>query len=156
MYLLRHLLDLMTQNYAMTFRPLNLAEIKRLSITLKKNKLGVIPSDYAFFLCWTDGLTWNGLELFSVYPHERSDTVYPQPTLLEAQQKSPLENAFPDRLVLGRCWEDLICYNSKTKLYEILNRFTYEPVLTFSRFVDLLYHYAHFDGVVTLPTDTAS
>ena len=35
MYLLRHLLDLMT-NYAMTFRPLNLAEIKRLSITLKK------------------------------------------------------------------------------------------------------------------------
>ena len=156
MYLLRVILDKLNQNYAMTFPPLQKEQIKRFSIVMKKAGFNVIPPGYGEFLCWTDGLTWSGLELFSVYPHERSDTVYPQPTLLEVQQKYPLEDAFPDRIVLGRCWEDLICYNGQTKLYEILNRFTYEPVLTFSRFVDLLYHYAHFDGVVTLPTETAS
>jgi len=156
MYLLRHLLDLMTQNYAMTFRPLNLAEIKRLSITLKKNKLGVIPSDYAFFLCWTDGLVWHDLELFSVYEYDRPDTVYPQPTLLAVQKKKILEDAFPQKLVLGRGSEVLICYDAQTKLYEVLDRFTYQSVIKFPRFIDLLYFYAVHEHSTTSPTETAS
>ena len=98
MYLLRRLLDMMTQDYAITFRPLNLAEVKRLSIALKKNNLCIIPLDYANFLCWSDGLVWRNLELFSVYSYERPDTVYPHPTLLEVQKKHIVEDAFP-RLV---------------------------------------------------------
>lgn len=156
MYLLRQLLDKMTQDYALTFRPLKLAEVKRLSITLKKNNLCIIPSDYANFLCWTDGLVWHDLELFSVYSYERPDTVYPHPTLLDIQKKHILEEAFPRKIVLGRGAENLICYDEKTKRYEILNRFTYQPVIQFPRFIDVLYFYVGQEKSTTSPTETAS
>ena len=156
MYLLRRLLDSMTQNYAITFRPLNLADVKRLSIAFKKNNLCVIPTDYAAFLCWTDGLVWRDLELFSVYEYERPDTVYPQPTLLSVQNKKVLENAFPHKLALGRGLESLICYDEQTKQYEILDRFTYQQIITFPRFIDVLFFYVCRVHSVTLPTDTAS
>ena len=156
MYLMRRLLDNMTQNYAITFRPLQLGEVKRLSIALKKNKMCVIPSDYANFLCWTDGLVWQDLELFSVYEYERPDTVYFQPTLLGIQQKKLLGDAFPHKLVLGRALEVLICYDEQTKLYEILDRFTFQAIVKFSRFIDVLYFYAGKEHSVTSPTETAS
>jgi len=156
MYLLRHLLDTISQDYALTFRPLNLGEVKRLSIALKKNNLCVIPSDYANFLCWSDGLVWHDLELFSVYSYERPDTVYPQPTLLDIQKKHLLENAFPHKIVLGRCAEELICYDERIKRYEVLNRFSYQTVIQFPRFVDMLYFYVGKEKSVTSPTETAS
>lgn len=156
MYLLRHLLDTMTQDYALTFRPLNLAEVKRLSIALKKNNLCVIPSDYANFLCWSDGLVWRNLELFSVYSYERPDTVYPHPTLLEIQKKHLLEDAFPHKIILGRELESIICYDEQKRLYEILERFSYQPVIQFARFVDLLYFYVGKERSSTVPTETAS
>ena len=156
MYLLRQLLDRMTQDYALTFRPLKLAEVKRLSIALKKNNLCVIPSDYANFLCWTDGLVWHDLELFSVYSYERPDTVYPHPTLLEIQKKQLLEHAFPHKIVLGRSIEELVCYDTKTKLYEVLNRFSYQPIIQLPRFIDILYFYVGKGNSVTVPTETAS
>ena len=156
MYLLRSLLDKINESYAQTFHPLDVAQVKRLSIVMKKAGFEVVPMDYVNFLTWTDGLVWNDLELFSVYPHDRADTIYAQPTLLDMQKKHCLQDTFPHKLILGSALEELICYNADSKKYEILDRFTYESILQFPRFVDVLYFYAHAKGSVTSPTETGS
>ena len=156
MYLLRFLLDKANENYALTFPPLEVGEVKRFSIVMKKAGFGVVPSDYVNFLTWSDGLVWHDLELFAVYPHDRPDTIYAQPTLLDMQKKQLLGEAFANKLVIGRASEELICYDTEHKLYEILDRFSYEPLLQFPRFVDLLYFYVCHNGIVTLPTETGS
>ena len=156
MYLFRFLLDRANEDYALIFPPLELMQIKRFSIVMKKSGFDVVPSDYVNFLTWSDGLVWHDLELFSIYSHERPDTIYLQPTLLEIQKKRLLGDAFMQKLVIGRASEELICFDTETKIYEILDRFSYKPLLKFPRFVDLLYFYIRQNGIATSPTETGS
>ena len=135
------LLNNMYQNYASLFPPVTLTDIQRVSIQLVKQGLVQIPSDYIQFLEITDGLSWNGLELFSIYEHDRKDSVFPSVQLLSYQGSQHLKSLFPKSLILGVAMEYFVLYDSLKKEYLLVNRYTYEPVIKLPRLADVLYFY---------------
>ena len=135
------LLNGMYQNYASVFSPVGLMDIQRVSIQLVKQGLVQFPNDYIQFLEITDGLSWNGLEFFSIHEHERKDCVFPNIQLLSYQATQNLKSMFPKSLVLGMAPEHLILYEAPQKEYTIVDRYTYAPVIKLPRLADVLYFY---------------
>lgn len=129
------------QNYAQVFAPAQMMDIQRTSISLVKKGWIQIPTDYIQFLSLTDGLSWNGVELFAIREHERRDSVFAQPTLLGYQEENSLKTLFPKALVIGRATEELIIYRGDLKEYHVLDRYTYEPVVKLPRLTDVLHFY---------------
>lgn len=138
---IQSILNTLYQNYAQVFAPAQMMDIQRTSITLVKKGWIQIPADYIQFLSLTDGLSWNGLELFAIKEHERRDSVFTQPTILNYQEENSLKNLFPKALILGRASEELILYRGDLKEYHILDRYTYEPVIKLPRLTDVLHFY---------------
>lgn len=128
------------QNYAQIFPPMDMMAIQRTSIAFVKSGLIQIPADYVQFLTLSDGLSWNGIELFGIQENERRDTVFPQPTL-KTNQSEDLRKLFPKTLLIGRANEELIVYFNKTHAYHILDRYTYETIVKLPRLADVLYFY---------------
>ena len=140
MSLMQSLCEQLKLKNALLFPRASMPQIQTLSINLVKAGFTRIPHGYMTFLQVADGLTWNGVELFSCVPHERAGTVFAQPDLLDYQQKHGLGKAFKDYLILGRATECLICYHNIEKNYQLLDRNTLCVILKFPRFQDVLYH----------------
>ena len=138
---LNAVLNNMYQNYALVFPATNIMDIQRTSIALVKQGLVQIPNDYVQLLSITDGLNWNGLELFSIHEHERKECVFPSIQLLPYQMTQNLKGLFPKSLILGLAPEHLILYEAPKKEYVIVNRYTYAPVVKLPRLADVLYFY---------------
>ena len=135
------ILNKLYQNYAQVFAPQPMMTIQRTSIALVKKGYIQIPLDYVQFLMLSDGLSWNGVELFSIDPHERKDTVFFQPTLMGIQEELTLKKLYPKTLVVGIGPEELIVYFNETHAYHLLDRYTYETVVKLPRLSDVLYFY---------------
>ena len=134
-------LNNMYQTYAIVFPSASIMDIQRTSIQLVKQGLIQIPGDYVQFLSITDGLNWNGLELFSIHEHERTDCVFPSIQLLPYQATQNLKALFPKSLIIGFSPEHFILYEALKKAYTIVNRYTYTPVIGLPRLADVLYFY---------------
>jgi len=135
------ILNKLYQNYAQVFAPCAMMTIQRTSIALVKSGHIQIPSDYVQFLTLSDGLSWNGLELFGIEAHERKDTVFASPTLKDEQEKNDLKKLFPKALAVGRMGEELILYFNETHAYHIIDRYTYDTIVKLPRLSDVLYFY---------------
>lgn len=135
------ILNNMYQTYAIVFPPVSVMDVQRTSIQMVKNGLVQIPTDYVQFLLITDGLNWNGLELFSIHEHERKDCVFPCIQLVPYQSTQNLKSLFPRSLILGFAPEHFILYEAIKKEYTIIDRYTYAPVIRLPRFADVLYFY---------------
>ena len=138
---LNTILNNMYQTYALVFPAASIMDIQRTSIQLVKQGLVQIPTDYVQFLSTTDGLNWNGLELFSIHEHERKDCVFPSIQLLPYQSTQNLKSLFPKSLILGFSSEYFILYEAPKKEYVIVDRYTYMPVVKLPRLADVLYFY---------------
>ena len=138
---IQSILNTLYQNYAQVFAPTETMAIQRTSITLVKKGWIQIPIDYIQFLRLTDGLSWNGLELFAIKEHDRRDSVFGQPTLLAYQEEHSLKDILPKALILGRGTEELVVYRGDLKEYHILDRYTYDPVVKLPRLTDVLHFY---------------
>ena len=138
---LNTILNNMYQTYALVFPSATIMDIQRTSISLVKQGLVQIPSDYIQFLSMTDGLNWNGVEFLSIHEHERKDCVFPTLQLQPYQATQNLKSLFPKSLILGIAPEHLILYEAPKKEYIIINRYTYTPVVKLPRFADVLYFY---------------
>lgn len=125
---------------ALLFHGGTLNEAQATSIALVKAGFIRIPRGYLNFLNLSDGLVWNGMELFSCTAHERAGTVFDHPTLVEYHVKYAKGLFFAKRLVLGRGTEFLICYDSASHCYELVARDSLKPMLKLPRFEDILFH----------------
>ncbi len=142
MKLLNTILKKLYQDYAIVYPPAAPEEIKQLSFTLLKNRLPQIPADYADFLSKTNGLYWNGLELYATTQQERNKGAFFHTGILQnymLQADNPLLNG---RIVIGLAPEEVVVYDGKSKEYQILDRYTYAVLLRLPRFFDVLYFYA--------------
>ena len=138
---LNTVLNNMYQTYALVFPSANIMDIQRTSIQLVKQGFIQIPADYVQFLSTTDGLNWNGLELFSIHEHERKDCVFPSIQLLPYQTTQNLKDLFSKSLILGFAPEHFILYEASKKEYMIIDRYTYMPIVKLPRLADVLYFY---------------
>ena len=87
MILVPTLLTQLKMQGAVVFNPATLTEVQAVSILLVKAGFPRIPRGYLTFLEQSDGLQFDEVEFFSCGSHERSGTVFNQPTLEGYQSK---------------------------------------------------------------------
>lgn len=141
MKLIHQVLKQMHENFAVFFPPSDAITIQKLSVALVKNGFAKIPADYVSFLQETDGLAYNGLELYGVQSHERDNGSFHHTSLVAAAEKQIQNPLLKGKLVIGNAPEILIVYNAQNKQYELVCRYTYAILLQLPRFFDVLYYF---------------
>lgn len=141
MAVLKQLLKKMYHDYAVMFPGVDMKEVQKASVSLVKGGSIQIPSDYAEFLGLTDGLAWNGLDLFSLSEHDRNGGEFKHTGILQNYQ-TYLENPLlKKKMVLGTAPEELIVYYGPQNEYQILDKNSYNVIIKLPRFFDVLYFY---------------
>lgn len=143
MKLIHVVLKAIYKDAAVVFNPVALTDVQKASFEIVKNKGIKIPNDYAAFLTEVDGLSWNGLYLFSLNEKERQDGAFTHPGILQTYHKGLKNPIFKNRLLLGYGPEEIITYHAGKKEYQILSQYDYRILVRLPRFFDVLYHYTH-------------
>ena len=142
MKLIHQVLKQMHENYAVFFPPCEALTIQKLSVALVKNGFSKIPTDYLSFLQETDGLSYNGVELYGVQSHERGNGAYSHTSLVTEAEQHIQNPLLKGKLIIGNAPETLLLYNGQTKQYELICRYTYATLLQLPRFFDVLYYFS--------------
>lgn len=144
MKLLKQLLKRMYHDYAVMFPGVDMIKIQQASVVLRKADLPQIPLDYATFLTMTDGLSWCGLELYSLNEHERDNGAFKHIGLLQSYEEQAQNPLLKKKLIIGQAPEELIVYYGAQNEYQILDRYSYRVILKLPRFFDVLYFYTGY------------
>ena len=131
-------LKCLSDNYAVFFPAIETKTAQQASVKLVKSGVPPIPLDYVSFLAKTNGLSWNGVTLFSLENIERNKGAFFHPGIMQNFQFSHNNPIMKKRLLLGWGWETLLVYDFLKKEYALLDRFTYDLVFSFPTFVDFL------------------
>ena len=132
----------MNENFAVFFQPVDPVKAQQASVSLVKMGLPKIPKDYLDFLAETDGIAFNGLELYGIADHERNKGAFFHFSLIKSYETRLDHKILKDKLVIGSAPEVLIAYNAVEKKYELINRVDYRTLLKLPRFFDVLYYFA--------------
>lgn len=131
----------MYHDYAVMFPGVDMIKIQQASVVLRKADLPQIPLDYATFLTMTDGLSWCGLELYSLNEHDRDNGAFKHIGLLQSYEEQAQNPLLKKKLIIGQAPEELIVYYGAQNEYQILDRYSYRVILKLPRFFDVLYFY---------------
>lgn len=129
------------QDYAIIYPPAEPREIEAVYLGLMKNGYGRLPADYRTFLMMTDGLFWNGVELFATQEHERNNGTHFHRGIWQMQALFADNPNLNKKIVLGMAPEELIVYDAARKEYQLIDRYSYTTFLKFPGFADILYFY---------------
>lgn len=141
MRILHQVLKKMYQESAVVFPPAKYAEIHMVNTILTHENLSKLPQDYINFLTLTDGLFFNGLELFATKEHEREKGAFFHRSIVQMQRIYTNNPQLNGKIVLAQAPEELILYDFKKKEYQIMDRYSYTIFLKFPHFLDVLYYY---------------
>lgn len=133
------ILKCLYEHYAVVFSPIDAKEAPQASVTLIKAGVPAIPTDYITFLTATNGLSWNGITLFSLNSIEREKGAFFHPGIMQNYAFCQNNAVMKRKILLGWGLETLIVYDAANKEYQILDRYTYESVASYPTFVDFLY-----------------
>ncbi len=155
MLLLTKLLDKLYKAKARVFKPVSEDDLRILRMTMAKDKMLPIPSDYLQFLKLTDGLMYNGLRFWGAKDHEREQNGYTYPSLLSVNKDFLMRNRRNDILIIGEKDEDLLIYSPAEKVYQIMDKTDLIPDLNLPRFFDVIYFFSQelLDGNEETATD---
>lgn len=129
------------QNYAVVLPPARQADLDTAAAFFSKHKGYKLPQDYLSFLALTDGLSWNGLQLYPLNERLNETETVKYPGLMQVNL-AQTNAALKDVVTVGSFLEELIIYHPRKKEYQVWDRFTYTPIYAFSEFVDVLSFYA--------------
>ena len=135
---IKQCLEILRENYAVLFPPVNPIAVQQASVRLVKSGAPAVPADYVAFLAETNGLFWNGNELFSLNNLDRDKGAFRHCGLLEQAQTVAQHPMMRKRLWLGIGVEVMLVYDAGTRQYMVLDRYTYEPVQVFASLTDVL------------------
>lgn len=97
-----------------------------------------LPEDYGKFLQITDGLIYNGLELYGIHKHERKQHHYTFPDLESVNCSYLKYSFFVDKVIIGRLSEGIIYYDAKSNSYAVSDRINLRSHSEVNTFEDLL------------------
>lgn len=135
---LSSVLQKLHDNYAVLFPAIDSRSVQQASVTLVKSGVSPIPLDYVSFLTQTNGLSWNGNELFSLNNIEREKGAFYHPGIMQHFgfcQNNPI---MKKKLLLGFGLESLFIYDGIDKQYAVLDRYTYKTIMTFPTVLSFL------------------
>jgi len=126
------------ENYAVVFPPIDPKVAQQASVKLVKSGVPPIPLDYVSFLAATNGLSWNGIELFALSNIERNKGAFYHPGILDNFQFCQHNALMKKKLLLGLGWEWILAYDFMKKEYQQMDRYTYTTIRSFPTFLDFL------------------
>lgn len=141
MRILHQVLKRIYQESAVFFPPAKYADIHMVNTVLTRGGLAPLPQDYVNLLLLTNGLFYNGLELFATTEHEREKGAFFHRSIPQMQRlysENPIVN---NKILLAQAPEELALYDFKKKEYVLLDRYTYTIIARFPQFLDMLYFF---------------
>jgi len=135
---LNECLKCLYENYAVVFPAIEPKLAQQASVKLVKSAVPPIPLDYVTFLAATNGLSWNGISLFSLENIERDKGAFHHPGIMQNFQFCQNNALMKKKLLLGEGWETILVYDFAQKEYLLLDRYTYDIIFHFATLVDFL------------------
>lgn len=137
--MLSRILNSLKKDNATFFPPVDERSQRFVSSLLASHRLPPLPLDYVALLKHTDGLSWNGIELYGTRANDREALGYTLPGLIEANLDYAHAAPMRGKLLLGRAAEELFVYDSMDQQFHIINRFDFSIGASFSTFSEALY-----------------
>lgn len=113
---------MLNNGITVVFPPASAEETAAAQSFFRRHNLGCLPEDYLAFLKQSDGLSYNGIELFGILPHPRPEKGYTFPALQRVNSTFLKYDFFAQKIVFGRLSEAILFYNQKTGAYAIADR----------------------------------
>ena len=120
------------------FTGANDEQIASISQKLLKNNIPSIPESYINFLKTSNGLSFDGIELFGTEDIPREEKKYIFPSLFSSNQDFSNYEFFINKLIIGITSENFIIYDSETKKYSTIDAISLHTLEEFSDIKDLL------------------
>lgn len=111
-----------SQPGAVTFPPAPENELRKVQNHLAAHNFCMLPEDCLEFLRLTDGLSYNGIELYGSQPHFRELKNYTFPDLLSANQNYAGYNFFARKIILGRTSENILYFDQSPTCFALADR----------------------------------
>ena len=137
--MLTRILNTLNKDNAVFFPPVDERSLRFINSLLPSHHFPPIPVDYISLLKQTDGLVWNGVELYGTRANDRDMLGYTLPGLIEANLDFNDVPPMNGKLLLGSAAEDLFVYDSVDQKYHIINRMDFSDGFIFPTFPDALY-----------------
>ena len=137
--MLSRILETLKKDGAAFFPAADERSLRFASSMLSSHRMPAIPMDYITLLKQTDGLSWNGVELYGCRANDREEKGYTLPGLIEANLDFSTIESMHGKLVLGRASEELFVYDALDQRYHILDRLDLTESASFSSFSEVIY-----------------
>ena len=131
--------SLLHDDYAVTFAPALEQDISDTNLFLQKHNRGTLPPDYLHLLRQSDGLSYNGIELYGTRANDRETMGYTLPGLIEANLEYANVPQMRGKLLLGRASEEIFVYDTMDQKYHILERLDFQVSCSFQTFSEAVY-----------------
>ena len=89
----------------------------------------------------TDGLIWNGLELYGTKAYEREEKSYSFPGIIDANMDFMGFEGLFNKIVVGRASEELIVYSFTDKRWQCIDRTDFSVTQVAPRFSELIHSF---------------
>jgi len=129
---------LKSKKEVLLFPESNHDDIKRMSSRLVSGGFPEIPSDYADFLLFSNGLCYDGLLFFGTQSHNRKEKNYEFYSLWDFNVNFLEYEFFTDKLLIGHISESFIIFDKNTQHYSLIDGINLCPQIEFSNFDELL------------------
>ena len=137
--MLTRILNTLKKDNGTFFPPVDERSLRFISSLLSSHHFPPVPVDYIALLKQTDGLSWNGVELYGTRANDRDMLGYTLPGLIEANLDFAQVAPMRGKLLLGRAAEELFIYDSLDQKYHIINRMDFSDSCGFPTFSEALY-----------------
>lgn len=121
-----------------SFSPMGTDSIEQTNQELINSGNPPLPSDFCDFLSLCDGIYYDGLELFGTKEHPRPTKEYVFTNIIKANTPFSEYSFFSQKLIIGDMSENFIIYDSKNKLFAVIDRTNLCSQVEFSSFEELL------------------
>jgi hypothetical protein len=137
--MINRIIDTIKKDGAVVFPPAEDRAIRFVGSMLSSHRFCPVPSNYQQLLKTTDGLVWNGVELYGCRAVDRDMLGYILPGLIEANMEFTGYEFLRGQIVLGRAAEEIFVYDARRKSYNIVDRHDFSITASFQTFSEAIY-----------------
>jgi len=135
---MRKVIEALKKDIAVTFEAADAKSLKNVNATLKSNNFPTLPSEYEEILKITDGLIWNGIELYGTKSYERELKGYTIPGIADVNMDFVGFDSLAGKLIVGRMPEELLVYSATDNLWGCVDRTDFMVMQTAPSLKELL------------------
>lgn len=136
---MQRIVDRLKKDIAVTFSPADDRSLKFAITMLSSHGFISIPEEYINFLKITNGLIWNGLELYGTKGYDRENKNYSLPGIIDINLDFMGIDGLSGKLILGRASEELLVYSGKDNRYQCVDRTDFLVTQVAPSFSELIY-----------------